>query len=97
MKPIDDDEPVKPRRLDFHYPLFYVTRTWLDHRKFGTYPRVGGYDAQDPLLVLHDWGLLDERYGLAYGDLKAHKDGEGLLDALLRDSAEAVTMSGRFG
>lgn len=48
-------------RLDEPPPLKcevnYAIRTWLDHRRHGTYPRAGGYDDQDPDLM-DDWHTL---------------------------------------
>lgn len=70
MKPVEDDEPITPRPFRLNYPYPYVVRTWLDYRKFGIYPEAGGYNNQDPMLVIHDWGLMNERYSLAYDDLK---------------------------
>ncbi len=47
------DDPPK-----LNYEVNYVIRTWLDHRKHGTYPRLGGYDAQCPFLM-EDWHTLN--------------------------------------
>lgn len=41
-----------------HYEVNYVIRTWLDHRKHGTYPRAGGYDDQCPFLM-EDWHTMN--------------------------------------
>lgn len=54
-EPLKDalDDPSK-----INHEVNYVIRTWLDHRKHGTYPRLGGYDEQDPDLML-DWHTLN--------------------------------------
>lgn len=50
---VDLDDP-----MTFHYPIDYVIRTWLDHRKHGSYPETGGYNDQDPLLM-QDWHTMN--------------------------------------
>ena len=54
-EPLKDDNLDDPQPL--HHEVNYVIRTWLDHRKHGTYPRPGGYDEQDPDLM-EDWHTL---------------------------------------
>jgi hypothetical protein len=49
----DLDEPHK-----LLHEVNYVLRTWLDHRKHGTYPKLGGYDEQD-LDLMQDWHTLN--------------------------------------
>jgi hypothetical protein len=51
--PINLDDPPQ-----FHYEINYVIRTWFDHRKHGTYPKLGGYDCQCPFLMA-DWHTLN--------------------------------------
>lgn len=53
-------EPFKdaldmPSKLS--HEVNYAIRTWLDHRKHGSYPKPGGYDRQCPFLMA-DWHTL---------------------------------------
>lgn len=54
-EPLKDDLD-EPSHL-FH-EVNYAIRTWLDHRKHGSYPKPGGYDRQDPFLMA-DWHTLN--------------------------------------
>lgn len=54
-EPLKDDEGDSPPPLT--HDANYAIRTWLDHRRHGTYPRAGGYDDQDPDLM-DDWHTL---------------------------------------
>ena len=53
-----DDEPP-PLRLS--YPLGYILHAWADYIRHGTYPKPGGFDAQDVALVA-DFSALTKRY-----------------------------------
>lgn len=57
-KPPDDVLPEPP---PVHHDLDYVMATWLQHRIHHTYPRAGGYDDQDELLMM-DWHTLNLYY-----------------------------------
>lgn len=66
----------------------------MDNRKFGIYPEAGGYNNQDPQ-ILSDWALMNERYGLAYDDLKSGQS--SAMDALIygNDDDESGVMPAR--
>lgn len=54
--------PDEETDFGFYYPADYVLDTWEKYHKHGTLPEAGAYNDQDPLLVQHDWGILNERY-----------------------------------
>ena len=47
-----DEIPNEPP--PFYYDVSYIFRTWLNHRKHGTYPEAGAYNDQCPFLM-EDW------------------------------------------
>lgn len=54
------DEPL-PEPPPIHHDLDYVIATWLQHKLHHTYPRAGGYDDQDELLM-QDWHTMNLYY-----------------------------------
>lgn len=54
-EPLPEPPPIQTPDLD------YVIATWLQHKIHHTYPKAGGYDDQDELLM-EDWHTLNLFY-----------------------------------
>lgn len=54
------DEPL-PEPPPLNHDINYVIATWLQHKIHHTYPRAGGYDDQDELLM-EDWHTMNLFY-----------------------------------
>lgn len=58
----DEDEDIPfPEFEGLWHLREYLRDTWMQNRKHGTFPRVGGYNAQDPKWV-HDTRWVNARY-----------------------------------
>lgn len=44
--------------------------TWLGYRNHGTLPEPGGFNDQDPQLVIDDWGVMNARYSFLARSIK---------------------------
>lgn len=54
-------DEILPEPPPLHHDVDYVIATWLQHKIHHTYPRAGGYDDQDELLM-QDWHTMNLFY-----------------------------------
>lgn len=76
----EDEDEVFEETFSPHYPIAYILKTWFEHKEYGLYPRAGGYDDQDDLLM-QDWDWVSRAYAQAqddYEDLKKPAFGQKL-------------------
>ena len=66
-------------------PADYVLGTWAEHRLHDVLPEPGGFNDQDPSLVMEDWGLLNQIFNRWFARLS---DDDGDDDDDLFDEPE---------
>lgn len=72
-----DVEPTTapPKDYQFHYPRWYVLKTWHQYRNHGVLPEAGGWNDQPARLVNDDWGYLNWCYTYAMEQVRGEEDG----------------------
>lgn len=84
----EDEEAAEPPPVALWFPLEYALDTWNDHEKHGSYPAVGGYNAQSPAL-LEDWRRLNQRYNFWFDQLLQEQQADKEMERLIGDGPES--------
>lgn len=96
----DDSADVNwPDFEGFWYPFEYVKSTWMDRRRHGTFPRVGGFNAQDPKWEA-DMRAVNARYNAWFDTLLRERNETGgkkpFVDRWLEDIGDAPPIESLF-